>query len=338
MTPAILVPGGAGYIGSAACHALAAAGYLPVVVDNLSTGHDWAVRWGPFERIDIMDRDALIAVMRRHDVRAVMHFAAHALVAESIRHPDRYFQNNFAGSMVLLEAMKHCEVDTFVFSSTGAVYGYPKTATIAEDHPREPINPYGLSKKLIEDALPWYGSAYGIKWVALRYFNAAGAMPEEGIGEAHTEETHLIPLAADAALGVRGPVSIMGTDYPTPDGTAVRDYVHIADLADAHVLTLHYLLEGGASDIFNLGTGHGCSVRDVVLTTERISGSKYISRIVSRRPGDPPYLVADSSKAMTTLGWRPQRSDLDTIVGTALTWHRAESNRGGRIAATPAGS
>jgi UDP-glucose-4-epimerase GalE len=338
MTPAILVPGGAGYIGSAACHALAAAGYRPVVVDNLSTGHDWAVRWGPFERIDIMDRDALIAVMQHHDVCAVMHFAAHALVAESIRHPDRYFQNNFAGSMVLLEAMRHCEVDTFVFSSTGAVYGYPKTATIAEDHPREPINPYGLSKKLIEDALPWYGSAYGLKWVALRYFNAAGAMPEEGIGEAHAEETHLIPLAVDAALGKRGPVSIMGTDYPTPDGTAVRDYVHIADLADAHVLTLRYLLEGGASDIFNLGTGHGCSVRDVVLTTERLSGSKDISRVTSRRPGDPPYLVADSRKAMTTLDWQPSRSDLDTIVGTAIAWHRAEPMRSRKIAATSAGS
>jgi UDP-glucose 4-epimerase len=284
-----------------------------------------------------MDRDALIKVMRRHDVRAVMHFAAHALVAESIRHPDRYFQNNFAGSMVLLEAMKHCEVDTFVFSSTGAVYGYPKTATIAEDHPREPINPYGLSKKLIEDALPWYGSAYGLKWVALRYFNAAGAISEEGIGEAHAEETHLIPLAIDAALGKRGPVSIMGTDYPTPDGTAVRDYVHIADLADAHVLTLRYLLEGGTSDIFNLGTGHGCSVRDVVLTTERLSGSKDISRIASRRPGDPPYLVADSRKAMTTLGWQPNRSDLDTIVGTALTWHRSDTLRGGTITAKSAG-
>ncbi|MEX2298660.1 MAG: UDP-glucose 4-epimerase GalE [Dongiaceae bacterium] len=322
MNPAILVPGGAGYIGSAACHALAAAGFRPVVVDNLSTGHEWAVRWGPFERVDITDRDALVAVMRRHDVRAVMHFAAHALVAESIRHPDRYFQNNFAGSMVLLEAMRICNVDTFVFSSTGAVYGYPNAPSIVEEHPREPINPYGLSKKLIEDALPWYGAAYGLKWVALRYFNAAGALPDQKIGEAHADETHLIPLAVDAALGRRGPVSIMGTNYPTPDGTAVRDYVHIADLADAHILTLRYLMAGGASDIFNLGAGRGCSVREVVRTTERLSGNADISRDAPRRAGDPPFLVADCRKAMGILGWQPRRSDLDTIVGSALDWHR----------------
>ena len=322
MSTSILVAGGAGYVGSAACRALHRAGLQPVVVDNLSTGHRWASRWGVFEQADITDTGAMVAIMRRHSVKAVMHFAAHALVAESIAHPDRYFGNNFGGTMLLLDAMRTADVDTFVFSSTGAVYGNASPAPISEDHPRAPINPYGLSKKLIEDALPWYGSAYGLKWVALRYFNAAGAIHEDHIGEAHACETHLIPLACLAALGRRDKVTVMGTDYATPDGTAIRDYVHIADLADAHVLTLKHLQGGGASGIFNLGAGEGHSVRDVVRAVETQTGITGISRDAPRRPGDPPMLVADCSKAKTVLGWRPGRSGLDTIVSDALAWHR----------------
>lgn len=323
MSASILVAGGAGYVGSAACRALAAAGYRPVVADDLSTGHEWAVRWGPFEHVDISDRDAMVAILRRHSVQAVMHFAAYALVAESIEHPDLYFRNNFTGTMALLDAMRICNIDTFVFSSTGSVYGNMVKSPAQEDDPRDPINPYALSKKQIEDALPWLDRAYGLRSVTLRYFNAAGAIPEDGIGEAHACETHLIPLACAAALGTRPPVTIMGTDYPTPDGTAIRDYVHIVDLADAHVLTLRYLREGGRSDAFNLGAGRGCSVREVVRTVEAQSGITGISRDAPRRADDPPILVADCTKAETMLGWRPLRSDLETIVKDALAWHGA---------------
>ncbi len=322
MSFSILVAGGAGYVGSAACRGLALAGFRPVVVDNLSTGHRWASRWGVFEQGDISDTPAMVALMRRHSVKAVMHFAAHALVSESVAHPDRYFRNNFCGTMMLLDAMRIAGVDTFVFSSTGAVYGNASPAAISEDHPRAPINPYGLSKKLIEDALPWYQSAYGLKWVALRYFNAAGAIPEDHIGEAHACETHLIPLACLAALGKRGPVTVMGTDYETRDGTAIRDYVHVADLADAHVLTLRHLQKGGVSEFFNLGAGEGHSVREVVRSIEAKAGASGISRDVPRRAGDPPVLVADCSKARKVLGWQPRRSDLATIVDDALAWHR----------------
>lgn len=322
MSSSILVAGGAGYVGSAACRALSRAGLQPVVVDNLSTGHRWTSRWGVFEQADIADTAAMVAIMRRHSVKAVMHFAALSLVAESIAHPDRYFLNNFGGTMKLLDAMRISEVDTFVFSSTGAVYGNASAEPITEDYPRAPNSPYGLSKKLIEDALPWYENAYGLKWVALRYFNAAGAIPEDRIGEAHSCETHLIPLACLAALGEREPVSVMGTDYATPDGTAIRDYVHVADLADAHVLTLEHLQRGGASGIFNLGAGEGHSVREVVRTIETKAGAANISRDAPRRPGDPPVLVADCSKAESVLGWRPGRSDLGTIIDDALAWHR----------------
>jgi UDP-glucose-4-epimerase GalE len=273
----------------------------------------------------------MAAIMQRHSISAVMHFAAHSLVAESFGNPDRYFRNNFCGTLSLLDAMRRCGVDTFVFSSTGAVYGNVERAPIAEDHPRHPINPYGLSKKLIEDVLPWYGRAHGLKWVALRYFNAAGAIPEDGIGEAHADETHLVPLACMAALNQRGPVSVMGTDYPTPDGTAIRDYVHVADLADAHVRTLRYLQQGGAPGYFNLGAGHGHSVREIVHEVEVQSGITGISRDTPRRAGDPAILVADCTRATTALEWRPRQSDLETIVRTALDWHRvhgADPHRG----------
>lgn len=322
MSFSVLVAGGAGYVGSAACRALNRAGLRPLVVDNLSTGHRWATRFGAFEQADITDTEAMVAIMRRHAVKAVMHFAALSLVADSIDHPDRYFRHNFCGTMALLDAMRMSGVDTFVFSSTGAVYGNASPAPVSEDHPCVPNNPYGMSKKLIEDALPWYASAYGLKWVTLRYFNAAGAIPEDHIGEAHTCETHLIPLACLAALGKRDKVTVMGTDYATPDGTAIRDYVHIADLADAHVLTLQHLQQGGSSGIFNLGAGTGHSVREVVRTVETKAGASNISRDAPRRPGDPTILVADCSKAKQILGWHPARSNLDTIVGDALAWHR----------------
>lgn len=324
VTFAVLVAGGAGYVGSATCHALARAGYRPVVIDNLATGHRWAVRWGPLETVDIADRTAVEAIMRRHDIRAVMHFAALSVVGESVTQPERYRRNNVDGTLALLDAMQACAVDTFIFSSTGAVYGMPQQERITEDHPRDPINPYGLTKKAIEDALPGRAADWGLRWSALRYFNAAGSLASEGIGEAHEDETHLIPLACMAALGQRPPIAVMGTDYPTPDGTAIRDYIHVADLAAAHVTTLHYLVNGGKSDFFNLGTGRGHSVRAVIEAVEREAGRSGISLDAPRRAGDPPVLVSDSSKAKRVLGWQPVQSDLGSIVSSALDWHRGQ--------------
>ena len=322
MSQSILVTGGAGYIGSHACKTLARAGYRPVVYDNLSRGHREAVRWGPLVEGDIADSSRLGAAIKEHQVTAVMHFAALAYVGESVGDPALYYRNNLGGSLSLLEAMRETGVGEIVFSSSCATYGTPDTVPIRETAPQHPVNPYGETKLAIERALHWYGPAYGIRSVSLRYFNAAGADPDGEIGECHEPETHLVPLVLAAALGRRPAIEVFGTDYPTPDGTAIRDYIHVDDLADAHLRALERLRAGGDSIALNLGTGRGHSVREVIAAAEAISGRKIAVREAPRRPGDPPALVADPSLAAETLGWQAQHSDLDTILRTALAWHR----------------
>jgi len=326
MSQSILVTGGAGYVGSHACKALAKAGYLPVVYDNLSRGHRQAVQWGPLVEGDLHDCARLAAAFRAHRIEAVMHFAAFAYVGESVTSPEIYYRNNVGGTLALLAAMREAGAGTIVFSSTCAVYGVPQHVPIRETTATAPLNPYGETKLAIERALHWYAGAYGMRYMALRYFNAAGADPDGEIGEDHEPETHLIPLVLRAALGSGGPVEIYGTDYPTPDGTAIRDYIHVSDLADAHVRALAHLAAGGDSAALNLGTGSGCSVREVIAAVERIAGRRVPKREAARRPGDPPELVADPALARSRLGWQPRHSALDTIIGTALAW----ANRRGR--------
>ncbi len=324
-TRGVLVTGGAGYIGSQTCKALAAAGYSPVALDNLVNGHHWAVRWGAFEQADLADGETVERVLRKHDIAAVIHFAAYAYVGESMTDPGKYFRNNVANTLNLLEAMRAAGVGRIVFSSTCATYGVPDAAPIAEDHPQRPVNPYGESKLFIERALYWNGVAHGLRWMALRYFNAAGADPDGEIGEDHDPETHLIPLAIETALGRRRELQVMGTDYPTPDGTAVRDYIHVTDLADAHVRALRHLEAEGTSGALNLGTGRGHSVREVIAMVERVSGRKVNARNAPRRAGDPPALVAAPGRAKELLGWEPRWSSLETIVQTAYRWHSAHA-------------
>ncbi len=323
MPQSILVTGGAGYVGSHACKALAKAGYRPVVFDNLSRGHREAVRWGPLVTGELSDRAALVAAMREHSIAAVMHFAAFAYVGESVAEPEFYYRNNVIGTLNLIGAMREAGIGSIVFSSTCAVYGEPDEIPMRENVPLAPVNPYGETKLAIERALKWYGRAYGIRYAALRYFNAAGADPEGEIGEGHDPETHVIPLAIRAALGQAGPISVFGNDYPTADGSAVRDYIHVADLADAHVRAFEYLDKGGDSAAINLGTGTGTSVLELIASIERIGGRKVPHKVAPRRAGDPPALVADPSLAARLLGWRATHSDIDTIVRTALAWHKA---------------
>ena len=325
MSQAVLVTGGAGYIGSHACKALAGAGFQPVVFDNLSRGHREAVRWGPLVEGDLADRQRLCAALIEHKVEAVMHFAAYAYVGESVTDPALYYRNNLGGTLSLLEAMREAGIGEIVFSSTCATYGIPDGVPIREDAPQRPVNPYGETKLAIERALHWYAAAYGLRSVSLRYFNAAGADPEGEIGEHHEPETHLVPLVLQAALGQRPHIDIFGTDYPTPDGTAIRDYVHVRDLAIAHLRALERLRGGGGSAAVNLGTGQGHSVREVIAAAELASGRKVPARAAPRRPGDPPALVADPSLAGEILGWHPQHSDLDTIIRTSLAWHTRHS-------------
>jgi UDP-arabinose 4-epimerase len=327
MSDAILVTGGAGYVGSHACKALATAGYRPIVYDNLSRGHREAVRWGPLIEGDLHDTDQVAAALQTHGVTAVMHFAAFAYVGESVSHPAIYYRNNVGGTLALLEAMRRAGIGTIVFSSTCAVYGSPERLPIDETTPKLPLNPYGETKLAIERALHWYAGAYGLRFAALRYFNAAGADPQGEIGEDHDPETHLIPRVLRAALGTGEPVELYGTDYPTADGTAIRDYIHVADLGDAHVRALGYLGAAGESGAMNLGTGHGCSVREVIAAVERIAGRPVPFREAARRPGDPPELVADPALARLRLGWQPRSSDLDTIIRTALDWERRAGRR-----------
>jgi UDP-arabinose 4-epimerase len=325
MSTAIMVTGGAGYIGSHACKALARTGYRPIAYDNLVRGHREAVRWGPLVEGDLADRPLVIDTIRRYGVAAVMHFAAFAYVGESMTAPELYFRNNVINSLGLLEAMHETGVRRMVFSSTCATYGIPEQVPIAEDSPQRPVNPYGESKLMIERALHWHGTAHGLAHVALRYFNAAGADPEGEAGERHEPETHLIPLVLQAALGQRAAIDIYGSDYPTPDGTAIRDYIHVTDLAEAHVRALAYLEQGGASTALNLATGHGYSVREVIAATERVTGRRVPRREVGRRAGDPPALVADATRAAAVLGWTPRFSDLDAIIATAWNWERGRN-------------
>jgi UDP-glucose-4-epimerase GalE len=318
----ILISGGAGYIGSQTAKCLSRAGFEPVVYDNLSTGHRWAVQWGPLVEADLCDQSSLKDALKKYNVTAAIHFAAHAYVGESVHEPRRYFENNVVNTLHLINAFLDAGVHHIVFSSSCAVYGVPTSLPISESHPKLPVNPYGDSKLFIERVLDWYGQAYGLRWAALRYFNAAGADTEGELGEVHDPETHLIPRVIEAALGKLESVEIFGTDYATEDGTAVRDYVHVADLAEAHVATLRHLLSGAESFSANLGTGHGVSVREVITDVERVSGTNVTTKLAPRRPGDPPVLIADPSNAEKVLGWRPRFSSLDNIVSSAWNWHR----------------
>jgi len=317
----VLVTGGAGYIGSQTAKRLALAGHQPIVVDNLSCGHEWAVRWGPFERGDLADRAWLGDVLRRHRVEAVVHFAASTYVGESMANPGLYFRNNAVNSLHLLEAMTAAAIGTIVFSSSCATYGLPQTLPIDESHPQAPVSPYGESKLIVERMLHWFGVAHGVRSAALRYFNAAGADPDGELGEVHDPETHLLPLVIEAALGRRPPVGVFGTDYPTPDGTAIRDYVHVSDLADAHLAALEYLSGGGGSTALNLGTGRGHSVLEVIAAVEQVTGRTVPRKEAPRRAGDPPSLVADARRAAEVLSWTPRFPDLRTIVEHAWRWH-----------------
>lgn len=317
----VLVTGGAGYVGSHACKALAAAGYLPVSYDNLVYGHRWAVRWGPLEIADINDRAALDAVIARYRPSAVMHFAAYAYVGESVRDPAKYYRNNVAGTLTLLEAMRDHGIGRLIVSSTCATYGIPEQTPITEDHPQRPINPYGASKLMIERMLQDFDAAYGLRSVSLRYFNAAGADPDGEIGEDHDPETHLIPLALQAALGQREALQVFGTDYPTPDGSCIRDYIHVTDLARAHVQALDYLASGGATTALNLGTGHGHSVHEVIEAARKVTSRDIPTLLTDRRPGDPPVLTAAANKARSLLGWQPRHTDLAETLRHAWNWH-----------------
>jgi UDP-glucose-4-epimerase GalE len=317
----ILVTGGAGYIGSHTAMVLAAAGHEPVVFDDMSQGHDWAVKWGPLERGSLSNPARLAQVFAAHPIDAVVHFAASALVGESMTNPAKYFRNNTVATLNLLDAMRDAGVSTLVFSSTCATYGDPVRVPIDETHPQVPVNPYGESKLMIEKIMRWYGEAYGLRWMALRYFNAAGADPEGRIGEDHDPESHLIPLVIGAAQGARPPVKIFGTDYPTADGTAIRDYIHVLDLADAHLRALDRLRSGTASQAINLGTGRGHSVREVVDTIARVARKPVPVVESPRRPGDPPELVAAPERARDVLGWTCRYAELETIVRHAWTWH-----------------
>ena len=325
MTGKVLVTGGAGYIGSHACKALAEAGYTPVTYDNLSIGNRWAVRWGPLEIGDVRDGVQLGVVIRRHRPVGVLHFAALALVGESMTDPGLYYRMNVGGAQAVADAALAGGVGALVFSSTCAVYGTPARLPITEATPKAPINPYGASKLMAERLLEDYDMAHGLRFAALRYFNAAGADPEVEIGEARAVETHLVPLAIDAVLGRRPPLKVLGTDYPTPDGTAIRDYIHVSDLALAHVRALDRLLGGAPSFTCNLGTGSGQSIRQVLRSIARIAGREVPHETAPRRPGDPAELVADTALSRQLLGsGLTPRSDLDSIISTALAWHRTD--------------
>lgn len=323
--PTVLVTGGAGYIGSHAVLALKQAGYSVVVLDNLVYGHRELVEDVlKVELIvgDTCDRALLDQIFATRNISAVMHFAAYAYVGESVTDPAKYYHNNFVGTLTLLEAMLAASIKTFVFSSTCATYGVPETVPIPEDHPQNPINPYGATKLMIERVLKDFDPAYDFRSVCFRYFNAAGADPEGRLGEDHNPETHIIPLVLLTAMGQRESVSIFGTDYPTPDGTCVRDYIHVTDLAQAHVLGLEYLLKGGNSTFFNLGNGNGFSVREVIDTARQVTGKEIKTIECDRRPGDPPALVGSSDRARQVLGWNPQYADLKTILTHAWNWHQ----------------
>ncbi|MBW4513919.1 MAG: UDP-glucose 4-epimerase GalE [Timaviella obliquedivisa GSE-PSE-MK23-08B] len=322
--PTILVTGGAGYIGSHAVLALQKAGYGVIVLDNLVYGHQDIADVLKVELVigDTNDRSLLDNLFATREIAAVIHFAAYAYVGESVSDPAKYYRNNVVGTLTLLEAMVAANVKKFVFSSTCATYGVPIAVPIAEDHPQAPINPYGATKLMVERILADFDEAHEFKSVCFRYFNAAGADPDGLLGEDHNPETHLIPLVLQTALGIRESIAVFGTDYPTPDGTCIRDYIHVTDLATAHVLGLEYLLQGNNSDIFNLGNGSGFSVKEVIEAAKTVTGQKIMVVERDRRPGDPPALVGSSEKAQRVLGWRSQYADIHQILTHAWSWHQ----------------
>lgn len=323
MTQTVLVTGGAGYIGSHACKALRNAGYIPVTLDNLSTGWEDAVKFGPFEKGDLLDRAWLDTVFAKHKPVAVMHFAAFSQVGESMSDPAKYWRNNVVGSLTLIEAAVAAKCLNFVFSSTCATYGDQDNVVLDENSVQAPINSYGASKKAIEDILANFEQAFDLKSVVFRYFNVAGSDPETEVGEFHQPETHLIPLMLDAVAGKRDALTVFGTDYDTPDGTCIRDYVHVCDLVDAHVLGLKWLTDGKGSRVFNLGTGKGFSVREVVDKSRVVTNMNVPIVEGARRAGDCTKLVSGSERAMDELGWAPSRSDLGTMIEDAWAWHQS---------------
>lgn len=318
---AVLVCGGAGYIGSHVNKQLNKEGYETVVFDNLIYGHREAVKWGHFIQGDLKNIDEIETVFQKYNIEAVFHFAAYAYVGESVEKPEKYYYNNVTNTLNLLHVMKKYDCDKIIFSSTCATYGEPKSVPITEDMQQSPINPYGASKLMVERIFQDYSKAYGLKFVVLRYFNAAGADPEGEIGESHFPETHLIPLVLDAASGKRQDIKVFGIDYDTPDGSCIRDYIHVYDLATAHLLALHYLEEGKESDFFNLGNAFGTSVLDVVEAAKKVTNKKFQVTLTDRREGDPAKLVGSSEKAQRVLDWKPVYGDINTIVEHAWKWH-----------------
>lgn len=321
----ILVTGGAGYIGSHSVLALQKAGYEVVILDNLVYGHQDLVETVLGTKLivgDTNDRSLLQRVFAEYKIDAVMHFAAYAYVGESVTKPAKYYRNNVLGTFTLIEAMREAKINNFVFSSTCATYGIPDSVPIAEEQPQNPINPYGATKLMVERILQDFSSAYNFRSVCLRYFNAAGADPKGKLGEDHNPETHLIPLVLQTALGQRESISIFGTDYDTPDGSCVRDYIHVLDIAQAHILALEYLLKDGKTDVFNLGNGNGFSVKEVIKTARKITGKEIKAEISDRRPGDPPALVGSGAKARQVLNWKPQYAQLEDIISHAWQWHQ----------------
>lgn len=324
---AILVLGGAGYIGSHTVAALCEAGRDVVVVDNLETGHKEAVHPdAKFYQGDISDHDFISGVFQKESISSVIHFAAYSLVGESVEKPLKYYENNLCKTRDFLAAMVENGVDKIVFSSTAATYGEPERVPILENDRTEPTNPYGETKLAMEKMFKWTANAYGIRYVSLRYFNACGAHTSGGIGEAHSPESHLIPLILQVPNGQREFISVFGNDYPTPDGTCIRDYIHVTDLAMAHILAVDYLEKGGESDIFNLGNGVGFSVKEVIETARKVTGHPIPAKDVERRAGDPAQLIASSEKAKRVLGWNPQQDSLEEIISTAWKWHQAHPN------------
>lgn len=318
----ILVVGGAGYIGSHTCKELHRQGYNPIVYDNLIYGHREFVKWGEFILGDLQNAHQLDLLFSKYKIDAVMHFAAFAYVGESVEKPQKYYQNNVVATLNLMDTMNKHGVDKFIFSSTCATYGNPQYLPIDEKHQQKPINPYGMSKLMVENILKDFSNAYNFRFVSLRYFNAAGCDKDGEIGENHDPETHLIPLILDAALGKRESIKIFGTDYDTKDGTAVRDYIHVTDLAQAHILALQYLFDGGESEIFNLGNGVGFSVKEVIDCAKKVTNINFKVEEVGRRAGDPASLIGASEKIITKLGWKPQHYKLEDIISTAWNWHK----------------
>ncbi len=318
---AVLICGGAGYIGSHTNKLLSQQGYETVIFDNLVYGHKEAVKWGTFIQGDLKNQEEIEAVFQKYPIDAVLHFAAYAYVGESVREPEKYYFNNVVNTLNLLHVMRKHQCDKIIFSSTCATYGEPEKVPITEEMPQKPINPYGETKLTVERIFRDYGKAYGLKYVVLRYFNAAGADPDGEIGESHNPETHIIPLVLDAASGKRPDIKVFGMDYLTPDGSCVRDYIHVTDLARAHLLALQYLERGGESDCFNLGNEKGTSVLEIISAVKRVTGRDFTVTPSPRRPGDPAVLVGSSEKAKAVLGWKPEYADIDIIVRHAWRWH-----------------